>query len=814
MPTDRGSGHGIGPAAVADPILANAQLGSARLRGLCYNRFMTAPKHSAWMSLHLVVAVVGFALYAWGFALQCRKAQMPQDFNIEQIPFPVQVENIEAASARQLRFLVEGWAIGEPITIVDNEGSLRFFVLEPANDLGVLLVTAISGTSFWSVCFFVFVPRSREPAVPLFFWILLLYGLAVMIGGVFFARQVVSARAFFGLLQIVCLALLPPLFLLLTLSFPRRQPALDHHPWLMPVIWSAATGLILWQASAYGLLFASPSPTRAVAATTPAHLADVFMLIVVAFGFANLIRQIRVIEDPRQVKQIRWLLWGFAVGTAPYLVLRTLPQLVGLPAPLPVGADRVLEIAVPLAFVFAVVREQFLDIDVIIRRSLLYSMLAAIILALMVVPSLILSWSFGALRPNAYRVALLCGGLTAGVLFNPLRRQLGKGIDRWIFKLRRDDRVLLEELDQRLQLALTPAEVAEVTQAALGRWFICDPVSLDLDATDVGLTAEILAAADATDSPDLEANEFPSEWIERGFVAATSVAVDGLSYGWLLIGPRDSRRRYLRPDLELCRQCSRRVARVLDRLRLIREKAKEAQARQRLDELNRMKSDFLAQVAHDLRTPVTSIIWSTRNMLDGLAGEIGAAQKEYVVSVSDAAGHLDNLVTNLVELSQLEQAATALPLTDFDPGPCIDRAVSTIRPLANAARVALTAETANITPVRANPEKLLEVLVNILDNAVKYAPPGGRVDLTAASGDAWCTINVTDNGPGLGALANPFERFAQGAPSPHSPSKGFGLGLYIVQQYVDLMAGEVSGGDNNDGGARFTVRLPRAANTA
>ncbi len=74
MPTNQGSGHGIGLATVVGPILAIAQLGSARLRGLCYNRLMATPKHSAWMSLHLVAAVVGLALYAWGFALQCGKA--------------------------------------------------------------------------------------------------------------------------------------------------------------------------------------------------------------------------------------------------------------------------------------------------------------------------------------------------------------------------------------------------------------------------------------------------------------------------------------------------------------------------------------------------------------------------------------------------------------------------------------------------------------------------------------------------------------------------------------------------------------------
>jgi signal transduction histidine kinase len=763
---------------------------------------------------YLAVAVIGLAFYAGGFTVQCRKSRLPGDLDVEQCRFPVRVESITVASPAQLRFVVEGWRVGDVITLTDAADVTRTAVLVPAAGPGVLVVTAVSGVFFWSVCLVVFVPRTREPAVPLFFWILLLYGLAVMVGGVFFAREPISVVSFFGLLQVASLALLPPIFLLLTLRFPRRQPVLDRCPWLMPVLWAAAAGLVIWQAWAYGRYFAEPGPARVASYVASDHAADIFMLVVVAFGFASLVRQIRVSEIPREVKQIRWLLWGFAVGAAPYLALRTLPQLVGLPAPLPAGADRVLEMAVPLAFVCAVVSEQLLDIDVIIRRSLLYSMMAVVVLALMLVPSLILTWSFGSLRPNAYRVALLCGGLAAGLLFNPLRHRLGGGIDRWVFKLRRDDQALLDELDRLLQLTLAPAEVGEVVEHAVGRWFACRPVALDFSAANGG-SCGVLAARDATDSPDLEQEPFPAAWNRRGFVAAFAVTVGGNGYGWLLIGPRDSRRRYLRPDLDLGVVCARRVARVLDRLRLIREKTIEAEARRQLDELNRMKSEFLAQVAHDLRTPVTSVIWSNRNLLDGLAGEVTDAQREYLGSVGDAAGHLETLVANLLELSQLERASLTLELSDFDPAGCLDRAASTIRPLAAAAGVTLAVQTEGVPPIHAHPDKLVEILVNILDNAVKYSPPGGVVRLAAADdGRGWCLITIADSGPGLDGTEDPFECFAQGAPSPHSSRKGFGLGLHIVRQYVNLMHGQVNGGNGNDGGARFKLHLPLARREA
>jgi len=354
--------------------------------------------------------------------------------------------------------------------------------------------------------------------------------------------------------------------------------------------------------------------------------------------------------------------------------------------------------------------------------------------------------------------------------------------------------------------------VAATVEETLGAWLGSRPTALEPSAADDGPAAALLVVRDASDAPDLETDAFPREWRERGFVAACAAAVDGDRLGWLLLGPRSTGRRYLRSELELGCAAARRAAAVLERLRLIGEKAEEARARRQLDELNRMKSEFLAQVAHDLRTPVTAVAWSSRNLLDGLAGELNESQREYLVSVQDAAAHLDNLVTNLLDLSRLERAVVELPLSDFDPAPGVAQAVSSLRPVAAADRVELRVEAGPACRVRGHPDKFVEVLVNILDNAVKYSPPGGVVRLAAAADAAagrWQLV-VSDAGPGLDAGADPFGRFTQGTPSPHSSRKGFGLGLYIVRQYVQLMQGDISGENAAGGGARFTLRLPLA----
>ena len=114
---------------------------------------------------------------------------------------------------------------------------------------------------------------------------------------------------------------------------------------------------------------------------------------------------------------------------------------------------------------------------------------------------------------------------------------------------------------------------------------------------------------------------------------------------------------------------------------------------------------------------------------------------------------------------------------------------------------------------RPDPDKLLEVALNLLDNALKYSPRGQSVviRMERASGNRAAFI-VRDHGPGLGAMtpAELFQRYRQGAPSPHTSQEGFGLGLHVVKTFLELMSGTVTARTHPEGGAEFTAFLPLA----
>jgi signal transduction histidine kinase len=321
--------------------------------------------------------------------------------------------------------------------------------------------------------------------------------------------------------------------------------------------------------------------------------------------------------------------------------------------------------------------------------------------------------------------------------------------------------------------------------------------------------------AQSTSLPETVDPDFPPQLRDDGFVVIQPLDLTDREGGAILVGPRTNGRRYVEPDLEHLAACARIAAQHLERIGLVRTVAEETLARERLAELNRHKSDFLSHVAHDLRTPVTGITWSARNLADGVVGPLSEPQAEYVTSIAESAEHLNRLVGNLLEISRLDRAEAPLELAPVDPGSVWHRAMRTIEPLALAKNVTLVRTGDDPAPaVQGHADKLVEVAVNLLDNAVKYTGPGTTVTVhchrpTSASH----TVSVRDQGPGLGDQSpeDLMARFVQGAPSPSSSRKGFGLGLHIAITYLELMGGTLAASNHPDGGAEFRCELPLAA---
>ena len=784
-----------------------------------------------------LVCALGFVVALLAYWQQWSYSEFPPGFALQSLAYPARVENDQATTPEHLRFLAESWPPGTTITILDHRGMSHESLLVLRQGRTALVLTGLSGLVFLASAIFFFAPRCGRPGLGGFFWISLLYGLSIMVGGVFWPRTNTLLITLLDLIQIACLAALPAIFVHLALTFPRRAEHLDRWRWIVPALGVCAGAVFTWQVVVLLRFVSSPTLIHGRDLRPAFATADIFMVALTLAGVVIIAVRSRRLEMTRERNQSRWLLWGFAIGAAPYVLLRSLPALVGLPLLMPDHVDRVVEMAIPLAFVMAVVRHQFLDIDVIIRRSLLYFLLAAALVGVNLVAAVVFGRSVEMPQGIDPWIPPVILGLAAGMAIVPLRRVLGRWIDRTFFKLNYDLDQHLDQLDHRLSGLAGREQLAEVLQGeikdALGARssavvFDGDEGHLVCGDITENIAAEILEDADhgraqdpkllanlrTTSRPDLETADFPTALKQGGLVLAHPLVIKKQLGGWLLVGERVNERRYVKRDLDFLAGCARCTTQHLERIALMQKVAEETLARQHFAELEQLKSEFLAHVAHDLRTPVTGITWSARNLRDGLAGSLTAPQAEYVDSIAQSGDHLNRLVSNLLEVSRLERAQAAIDFSTVDSWEVWSQAIKALQPLAITKKVTLTTVGVDhAVPVRANGDKLTEVAVNLLDNAVKYTAPDSEIMVVFHEPEAGkCTVTVKDQGPGFGDQTpdDLFTRFSQGTPSPSSNRKGFGLGLHIAATYLDMMDGSLTAANHPAGGAVFTCRLPLA----
>lgn len=230
-----------------------------------------------------------------------------------------------------------------------------------------------------------------------------------------------------------------------------------------------------------------------------------------------------------------------------------------------------------------------------------------------------------------------------------------------------------------------------------------------------------------------------------------------------------------------------------------------------LEKLDQMKSDFVSHVSHELRTPLTSMKLSVANLQEGILGPVGERQLDVLGRVR---GDLDRLIRMVNEL--LDEARLQAGKVELSKGPCdlaeIARAaVDTVRPMAEAKGVRIEVATEAV-PLTGDRAKLLEVVLNVVDNAVKFTPAGGAVSVTVAARDGEAECSVADGGPGIPPDKGTkiFERFAMIPAGAGPKPPGAGLGLSIARRLAELHGGTIVAANASPGpGAVFRIRLPK-----
>jgi len=326
----------------------------------------------------------------------------------------------------------------------------------------------------------------------------------------------------------------------------------------------------------------------------------------------------------------------------------------------------------------------------------------------------------------------------------------------------------------------------------------------------VGKTALTLEPAQVSDitMPGAYESRLRENLIESGVRAILAVPMlrEGHLIGCLVVS-RNRPGDFPGETIELLRTFATQSALAIQNARLFHEI--EDKGRQ-LEAASRHKSEFLANMSHELRTPLNAIIGFSEVLNERMFGELNEKQEEYLKDIYLSGQHLLSLINDILDLSKIEAGRMELELAEFSLPAAIDNALTLVRERASRREIRLgRAIDDRVGMIRGDERKVKQVLLNLLSNALKFTPEGGRIDVCAAINGGMAEISVADTGVGIAPEHQEaiFEEFRQ-VGTADKKVEGTGLGLALSRKFIELHGGRIWVQSQPGKGSTFSFTLP------
>lgn len=691
------------------------------------------------------------------------------------------VDGRPLTSSEELESLVAILPVGTPVTYqierVDWKGRLTAFERQVPTQRYTLHDWLVGKLGFWlSGLFYLIIGtsvlalRPGDPAARAFF--------------AFSALAVLNTTAILGdFWQIAVLrSAMGFAAFYLALVFPRRLPE-DVHRRLVALclaLGALTIGFSLAGADVAALRFWTHLLPTAAGFMGPA------MVIVMAFVALRT-------GTERERMQAKIVLTGALLTLLPALLFIFAP-LVGLnDVLLPYGS--LLGIAFPVSIAYGIARHRLFDVDVLLRPTLTYALLSLVLLALYAGLFTIATLLVG-------RHSLLAGVIASAVVavaFSPLRARIQRALDRTFFRIAYDPAAVLAAFSGQAQdmgerEGMVAACLEAIDQALHPRY------AAVFTTSHVEAPSTLLGQAGSRDAEP------------EGATEAFPLLVKGEPIGRLVLGPKKSGLAYTEGDRDLVTSLAQQLAlwlHVLDRIDKERAQALQIEA---LREAKALQDQFLDMVSHELRTPV-SVIQSALSVLEhGGAAQDDPRLKTYLDRIQRNSEQLAILLNDLLNASQIQLERFALLPQAVRADELVAEAVEDLSSTAASKGQVLLAEVPDTVPIfQGDPQRLGQVLRNLLINAIKHTPEGTRIRVRLEHEGDRLSVAVSDDGPGIPLEHQPrlFERFWRFG-SSESDAAGLGLGLYIAKAIVEAHGGTIHVDSHLGQGSTFAFTLPLA----
>jgi K+-sensing histidine kinase KdpD len=744
-----------------------------------------------------------------------------------------QIDDIRIKGKMDKEFILSQKTIGEQSTfLIEFDGRIERrearYVSYYSQSIFPLVYLLI-GVFCFVIALVVFLLRAEDTRARIYYWASFAFASSVIISGGFQCLSKDWLSYIPGVLFYFCYPLAPALLLHFSLLFSKTRIRISKL-----IIYSPALIFI-------GILetkFLQSGLNSSIEAhrmyESVYYVFRAYLVLFVLSAIISLIISHRKAALEEEKAQIKWIFYGLFIGLMPFILLYQLPLSIGINPFLPEELSNVFFIFIPVAFAFSIIKFRLMNIELVINRSIVYSILTVFTVSTYLFSVYLLGNILSKFFSARETTVSLVGALAAAVAFNPARKKIQALVDKTFFRLSYDYRksilsfsesahkmassghlidFFLLKIKNTLPLEhigvfifMLASGKQELVIAKNGKEHFVSLASLNLDSE------KILAKKGAVRTEeDIDfSKESLLEEKKLELIIPLSFRTADLA-GYLSLGKKKSGERFTRDDLELLLTMSRELASNLERIRLQEEVFEERAEREKLDELNRLKTEFVSSVSHELRTPMSSI----RGLAEVLqAGKIKdkAKQDELISLMADESSRLSRFLHNILDFGKIEQLTKTYNFQKVEIQSVVKETVKLFMYRSESDEFALkTNLPENPLLLEIDKDAVKQALTNLIDNAIKYSSDKKDIVIELLEKEKHAEIQVKDQGLGIPAEEKQkiFDGFYRHAEASHLNPKGVGLGLKIVKHIMEAHKGEIKVESQPNKGSTFSLIFPK-----
>jgi signal transduction histidine kinase len=756
----------------------------------------------------------------------------------------LEMDRVPLRRVTDVRLIFESRQAGTILPLTVQRGLRRLecaLPLLPKYSATFTVLNLLLGLMFWMVGVFVYFKKWDEKPARMFSWGVVILGFSIMAVCEGFPYHGVWWEVLLSGLYSMLYPMVPAFILAFAVHYPRPKSFLTKHPILLPVLFiPGIVFLVLFCVTYARVMMRNPLEPYRLYSGLYAWF-RIYMAFYLVLSVASLIHSRRCAVSRADRSKVQWILWAIAIGGSPFVFLWTLPLVLGRAPFIPEAVNYLFMLPIPAAFGFSIVKYHAWDIEVIIQRSIVYALVTSVIAAAYMILAGFVGYELRAVSRTSGDTLTIAFTLAAAALFSPLRRGIQTFVDRHFYKIRVNYRQAIREFSAVLT---SVGSCEEATALLLGRihaavpaersmLFLKDPRSnafeaigsrgLSEDGTrnlSIGCGDELVRLAETEKSPlALKNRAGPEDAVlladgscleAFGLDCVIPLRMEDRLAGFLGMGEKLSGDKYYREDFQLLTPMAEQCVTACERLRLQEAMILERAEKSKFEELNRLKSEFVSHVSHELRSPLTSIRWSVDNWLDGIPEKPGGKTRPVLESMDDCGRRLDRMIGNLLDVTKIEAGKVDLRMEPLCLRETVEKTFAVLHPLAVRKRIRLENSVSPDCLVLADSDAVRTILENLVENALKYSPEesGIRVESGSVEGNR-IRISVIDQGAGIPEDKREFvfERFERVKSEKAERQKGLGLGLHIVKKLVELHGGRIRVESEPGRGSTFSFTL-------